>query len=274
VERITSRKHALVTAFREAARGRAAREHILLDGLHLVHEALKSAVTLDVVAIDRARLAADDRALAEVADAAAVSGARLVEVPTPVMQAMSPASTPSGVVALARLSDRSVSDVVTGRRSAGAHALCVALVDLQDPGNVGAIVRAAEAGGADGVVACGATADPFGWKALRGAMGSTFRLPIARTPEVAVPLAAMRDAGLSLVATSPKAGAVLWDADFRSSVAILVGGEGAGLSPDVVALADRQVRIPMIAPVESLNAAVAAAVIIYEVSRQRRRTTA
>jgi TrmH family RNA methyltransferase len=141
--------------------------------------------------------------------------------------------------------------------------------DVQDPGNLGAVARAAEAAGATGVFVCGRSADPFGWKALRGSMGSAFRLPIVSCPAADEAVAAVRARGLRVLALTARDGASLYDMDLRGPSALLVGGEGAGLSDDIAALTDARVSIPMRPPVESLNVAVAAAVALYEAARQR-----
>ena len=154
--------------------------------------------------------------------------------------------------------------------------LVVIAVDVQDPGNVGAIVRVAEAAGATGVVAAGASANPFGWKALRGSMGSALRLPIVagvtaddgdrRGAQPRLPDRRHR------AARRPAALRGRSDADRSRS---LVGGEGRGPAGEaLVDAADERVTIPMEAPVESLNAAVTAAVLLYEARRvNSRRTT-
>jgi TrmH family RNA methyltransferase len=143
-------------------------------------------------------------------------------------------------------------------------------VDVQDPGNVGAIARTAEAAGATGLVLCGASADPFGWKALRGSMGSLLRLPVAGGVAWPDAVGAARAAGIALVATLPRGGQALDEADLGGPVAFLLGGEGPGLPPGVTAAADLTVSIPMQPPVESLNVSVAAALLVYEAARQRR----
>src|SRR5262249_41893855 len=133
----------------------------------------------------------------------------------------------------------------------------------------GAIVRVAEAAGASGVVPAGASADPFGWKALRGSMGSALRLPV--TPRMALDeaLAQARAAGCRVIATTPRGGEPYFAVDLRGPIAIVIGGEGPGLPSAVIEAADLPVTIPMQAPVESLNAAVTAALILYEARRQR-----
>ena len=142
--------------------------------------------------------------------------------------------------------------------------------DVQDPGNVGAIVRVAEAGGATAVIAAGRSADPYGWKALRGSMGSALRLPIISGVDTAAALADARRHGYRIIATTPRGGGSLFDADLSGRTAVIIGGEGAGLGKTIVEAADLRVTIPMESPVESLNAAVTAALIVYEARRQRR----
>jgi TrmH family RNA methyltransferase len=149
--------------------------------------------------------------------------------------------------------------------------LVLVLAGLQDPGNVGAIVRAAAAFGASGVVAIEGTANPFGWKALRGAMGGTFRLPIAARGSLPDVVAAAHELGVRLVAAVPRGGTPLPDLDLREPTAIVLGGEGAGLSSAVIAAVAETVSVPMQAPVDSLNVAIAAALILYEAMRQRQR---
>jgi TrmH family RNA methyltransferase len=143
------------------------------------------------------------------------------------------------------------------------------LHDVQDPGNVGAIARAAEACGATGLVCSERTADPFGWKALRGAMGSTLRLPIAARQPLGDAIVRARAGGLRIFAMTAHAGTMLPDSDLRTPSAIILGAEGMGLPPDLIDAADARLTIPMRSPVESLNVAVAAALVIYEASRQR-----
>lgn len=256
--RITSRQHAIVKAFRAAARG--ADEHVLLDGWHLLAEAVGAGVAVETIAIvDRARAAAD-----AAVQAAARRGARVVEVSSGVMDALSPVRSPAGVVALAR---RPVHTSATLTRPA--PALIAAAAGVQDPGNVGAIIRAADAGGATGVIVDELSADPWSWKALRAAMGSTFRVPIVRVPDLEEPVAAWKRQGLRIAATDAAAGTSLYAADLRSDLVLMMGAEGVGLPAKLFALSDLQVAIPMRHPVESLNVAVATALVLYEAGRQR-----
>ena len=262
---ITSRQNPLVARYRAAARGDAG-DVMLLDGAHLVADALRAGIAIAHAAVTPAA-----QAHAEVGDlvaALARTGAPIVSVSEKVMDALSPVRSSSGLVALAARPR-----AVVERLFAAAAPLVVVVVDVQDPGNVGAIARVAEAGGATGMVAAGASADPFSWKALRGSMGSSLRLPIATaSPEAAVTEARRR--GCRVAAAVPRGGRPLYEVDLRGPVAMLVGGEGPGLLGSLSEGADERISIPMQTPVESLNAAVAVALIVYEARRQRTRGAA
>ena len=191
---LASRHHPLVAACRAIARGKDEGARLLLDGPHLLDEALKSGIVVETAVVGDGL--ADTGEGARVLDALARAGIETLTAARAVIEAMSPVSTPSGIVAIAARPATSLS------RALGGHPQLVLVgVDVQDPGNVGAIVRAAEAGGATGAIFCGASADPLGWKALRGSMGSAFRLPLAQAPSLGEAVAAARAAGLRIVAT-------------------------------------------------------------------------
>ncbi len=263
MKQLSSRHHPLVATCRSLARGRAGSDdRILLDGIHLLADAVRAGLALDTVAFTPRLRATDEggRLLSEMSGHAA----EVVEVSDKVMAAMSPVSTPSGVVAIASRPHSSLAGVF-----ARAPQLVVIAVDVQEPGNVGAIVRASEAGGATGVVFCGACADPFGWKALRGSMGSVLRFPVATGVSVRETLDNARERAVRILATLPRGGQAPRGLDLRHPTAFVLGGEGRGLSEAVLEATDARVSIPMRPPVESLNVAVAAALLVYEAARQR-----
>ena len=262
MRRISSRSNPLVTRFRDVARGHRTDGAILLDGQHLIDEALATGIALETVAL--AEHIVDDGSDERLVERLEHAGAQVVRVPTTVMAAMSPVRQPSGIVALAHARPGSLDDAL-----ASAPQLVLVLNGIQDAGNVGAIVRAADGCGATGVIAADGTADPYGWKALRGAMGSTFRLPIAVRQSAAAALSRLRERGVKIVATVPREGTPLPSAQLRGPVAILLGSEGAGLPEELITSADARVSIPMRAPVESLNVAITAALILYEAAKQR-----
>ena len=187
-----------------------------------------------------------------------------MDVSGTVLNALSPVNSPTGVVASARRPSVAGSAIFDP-----APALVLAATGLQDPGNAGAIIRSAAAAGATGVVLDESSADPWGWKALRASMGTAFHLPVLRSRAIRSLVKEWRDAGLRIVATVPRGGTPRYNVDFTNPTALLLGGEGAGLPDSLAESADVRVTIPMRGGIESLNAAVAAAVLLYEAQRQR-----
>lgn len=262
VDKVSSRQNPLVKRFRALAQERDPHEPaVLLDGVHLVEEALASSIRIEIAAF--AEDAASGR-LAPLVQRLEHDGARVVTVAGPVFDSMSPVQHPTGVVAIAHLVPASVDDVLRERPQ-----LVLLLDGVQDPGNLGAIVRAAEGCGATGVIVGTGSADAFGWKALRGAMGSSLRLPIAPRVPLADAIRRAKTEGVRVFATAPRNGTPLPECDLRSPAAVILGGEGPGLSPELLESADAILTIPMQAPVESLNVAIASALVLYEASRQR-----
>ena len=257
---ITSRQNPLVVRFRDAARGDGG--PILLDGAHLVADAVGARLTIRLAVVTPASREKDD--VSELLAALSRMQVEVATVSAPVMDAMSPVRSSSSIVALA---DRPA--IGDGQLYAGEAPLVVVAIDVQDPGNVGAIVRVAEAAGATGVIAAAASANPWGWKALRGSMGSALRLPLAVQRDAGAAIAEARQHGCRIMAAVPRDGRSMFQVDYAGPVAILIGGEGTGLPASLSAGADERVTVPMQPAVESLNAAVTAALIVYEAFRQR-----
>jgi TrmH family RNA methyltransferase len=259
---IRSRSNAVVRRFR-ALKERAAGDLALLEGTKLLEEALAAGATVtEVAASPRAGRTPRGRALIKT----------LEERPVPVrfmdddvLASVSEAETSQGLVALARRPAFAEEAMLTGR------ALLLVAVGVQNPGNVGALLRAAEAAGATGAYLAEGCADPFSWKALRGSMGSAFRLPHLRRLGWREILKRLSARGVATVAAT-SSGEVRYDeADLTRPVAIVLGNEGAGLDEELLAAASARVVIPMRGGVESLNVAVAAGVLLFEAARQRRR---
>jgi TrmH family RNA methyltransferase len=244
-------------ALREKSRG----ELMLLEGPKLVAEALGSGVEL-VEAAASPRLAYGGRP--GVVDALRGAGVPVRLVDDGILASLSEVETSQGILALAR---RPAFD--EERIFAGTPLVLVA-VGIQDPGNLGALLRSAEAAGATGAYLTDGAADPFSWKALRGSMGSAFRLPHRRRMTTADALSRLQARGVGVIAADPGAELPYYQADLRRPVALLLGPEGSGLSPAVMAHAALSVAIPMSPGVESLNVGVAAGVLLFEAARQRR----
>ena len=261
---ISSRQNPIVREYRALANDPDADDaRVLLDGVHLVRDAQTAGLPFESVAVAASKLLYQTEE-GDLAQALASAGTPVVTVTDAVFEAMSPVRSPSGIIAVAR------------RTPADASAICNATsgftlvaVDVQDPGNLGALIRAAEAGGVTGMVVTGASAHPFSWKALRGSMGSALRLPVAGEPDVNAIVKCLRAAGVKTVASVPRSGHGPDEIDWSGPVALFLGGEGQGLSNDIVSQCDDRVTIPMASGVESLNVAVAGAVLIYAARRQR-----
>lgn len=181
---------------------------------------------------------------------------RQVQVPEDIMSSISPVKTPQGVLFTCRLPQAPLPRSLTGRRY-------VLLDGVQDPGNVGTILRTLDAFDADGLLLTGGCADPYGWKAVRSSMGAVFRRPIySGTPEELAALLHRSD--LSLYGAALREDTVdARQADYTRCV-LAIGSEGRGLSREVLDLCDQTIRIPMSDRCESLNAAIAAAVLLWE----------
>lgn len=263
IEQITSRQNPLVKRAQRVRDGNEA-GCMFVEGLRLVEEAVTSGVAIEAL-IFTTELAENDRGR-ELLGHVALKRTRGAMVPEPLMRAIRDVETPQGVVAIAPHPRFEIADVFEG-----SSPLTVALCALQDPGNVGTIVRATEAAGASGVALTTGSAEPYAPKALRASMGSAFRLPIVRRTTVADVARAATERGATIYATAADGDVGHDEVDWTEPAVLLIGNEGAGLSDEALAIAERRVAIPLAPPVESLNAAVATAVILFEAARQRRR---
>jgi len=233
----------------------------LLEGPKLVQEALGAGITIVEAGYSA-------RAQTTAAGAGALKALGAQQVPLHWMSAellasLSEVETSQGLVALAR---RPTFDEAQLYR---ATPLVVVADAIQNPGNLGGLLRTAEAAGATGAYLTGSSADPLSWKALRGSMGSAFRLPHVRGLDADTALDSIEAHGLVALATAADGERRYDEADLRGPVAIVVGGESSGLSDTVKRRAAARLRIPLAAPVESLNVGVAVALVLYEAARQR-----
>ena len=261
---ISSRQNPIVRTFRALAHDPdSTGERVLLDGAHLVRDAHRAGAVFEVLVVAASRLdnGSEEGILARELETAAID---VVAADDRVFAALSPVKSPTGIAAIVRR--RVTAPAIICNQP---HALIVAAADVQDPGNVGSLLRAAEAGGATGAFVCGASASPFSWKALRGSMGSALRLPVVAGMTAEAVMNCMAEAGVRMVAAVPHGGADPDDIDWRGNVGLFVGGEGPGLSDEIIVRSSARVTIPMASTVESLNVAVAGAVLIYAARRQR-----
>jgi TrmH family RNA methyltransferase len=233
----------------------------LLEGPRLIEEALDA----DVVVVEAAALPEiEDRPLGSgILAALRQRGVPVRRMTRSLLESLSEAESPQGIVALARPPGPREEPMYEGLP------LILLAVGIQNPGNLGGLLRTAEASGATGACLVEGCADPFSWKALRGAMGSAFRLPLTRAVTAAAALDRLDERGVRVVATAADGENRYDEVDLTGPVAVAVGNEGAGLPVDVARRAALRVRIPLAPPVESLNVGVAAGLVLFEAARQR-----
>jgi RNA methyltransferase, TrmH family len=259
---VSSRANARVKQLRAAFAGQARLSGgmVAIEGDHLLEEALLSGMILKTVFVSERR---------EVPHMVPreVEVLRLTEE---VFESVVETRSPQGVAALIVPPVHTLEDVMG---SNGATPLILIAVGLQDPGNMGTLVRSAEAFGATGVLATPGTVSAWNQKALRASVGSVFRMPVVAATEVEV--AGLKDFGVRLLAAVGGSDATAaQEADFTASCGLMIGNEGSGLGSEWLRMADERVAIPCPGPVESLNAAVAGSLLLYEASRQRATTGA
>jgi TrmH family RNA methyltransferase len=256
---ITSTKNPIVMRFRAAATGDDDGA-LLAEGARLVAEGLDAGLQVHAALVSpRLR----EQALGERLRAAA---AEFAECSDEVLARVSTLETHQGVAAVFARPRHAPADLLRSDLSP----LVVAAAGVRDPGNLGALLRTAEAAAATGFIALAGGADPFREKAVRGAMGSTFRLPTLAGMQPAELLAFCRQQKLQLVVADSAGDRDYLDFDWRKPVVLVVGAETAGVPPQLLQAADVRVRIAIRAPVDSLNVAVAAGVLLFEARRQRR----
>ncbi|HKP72515.1 MAG TPA: RNA methyltransferase [Pyrinomonadaceae bacterium] len=260
---ITSRQNPLVQHARAVGKG-LAKDSIFIEGLRLCEEAARSDLTLEEV-FHTENFAEDERAAA-LLKSLSRTGARPTVVSEQVFASLGDTKTPQGVVVLAR---RPPTDRATFEKSFRPDPLVVILHCINNPANAGAMLRVAEAAGATGIIATAGSTDLLSPKALRGAMGSSFRLPLWTNAGYDEALDWCGARGISTVSTDLAAARAHTDMDWTQARAVVMGAEAGGLTPAEVEAADERIRIPMRPPVESLNVAVALAVVLYEAARQR-----
>jgi TrmH family RNA methyltransferase len=252
---IVSPKNRVLKDIRRLLRSKG--DRAVLEGPHLIEEALAAGIELEQV-------------LATPEFAALPDGAALLErlpgwqqVNPAVVDALADADTPRGVLAIARMPRAGVEALPVEPA-----AVIVYVEALQDPGNLGALARVAEAAGASGLALSPGTVHPNHPRALRASAGSLLRLPVAVGVTAEALDARVRGCSPAWVALAPRGGENLYSARLEGAIVLMIGSEGGGLSPELQARATRRVTVPLTPPVESLNATVAAAVVLFELSRR------
>ena len=261
LRRIEGRHNALLKELRQAfTRGElTARGDCAVEGFRVVEEALRSGLRLRAVFFSESGEARAAKLLPQVG-----SHVDTLLVPDTLFASAVPSQTPQGVAALVRVKAFSLDDVL----SSTSPGPVVVIAGVQDPGNVGTVLRSAEAFGAKGVILTDGTVSAYNSKVVRASAGSVFRLPVSKVTVNGL-LETLRERGFKSIATSSHKGVALPEADFRGMTAIFIGNEGAGIDKKLLGKMDELITVPHSARVESLNAGIAASIILYEAARLR-----
>jgi RNA methyltransferase, TrmH family len=256
---VSSRTNARVKQLRAAFQGNARLSGgmIAIEGDHLLAEALRSGIVLKSIFLS------ESREMPRIVP----RGIEVLRLSEEVFDSVVETQSPQGIAALLVPPVRAFDDVMGGP---GAPPLILIAAGLQDPGNMGTLVRSAEAFGATGILTTPGTVSAWNQKALRASVGSVFRMPVVAA--TAEQIAGLRDHGVHLIAAvgvDDFGVAAAPELDFTGPCALMIGNEGAGLATEWIELADARITIPCPGAVESLNAAIAGSLLLYEASRQR-----
>ncbi|HEV2117252.1 MAG TPA: RNA methyltransferase [Terriglobales bacterium] len=259
---VSGRHNALIKEVRRAfAQGQPTAEgDCAVEGMRIVEEAIRSGLRLRAVLFSGSGQARAGRLIPQLA-----AQVETLLLPDKLFTSVVPSETPQGVAALVRMKSFTFEDVLAGDKD---PPLVVAVAGVQDPGNLGTILRSAEAFGASSVLLGENTVSAYNSKVVRASAGSIFRIPLVKQ-ELKTALPVLREHGLRLLATSSHKGTPLPEVELTARLALLVGSEGAGLGHEIMTQVDEVVAIPHSPRVESLNAGVAASIVLYEAARQR-----
>ncbi len=259
---LTSATNSLVKVFRRAlAEGMTRDGWLCGEGPHFLEEALKPGSQAIVHSVLLAAGSAEGHRslLAQLPRESEVA-----TIPDRLFGQLAGTQAPQGIAALVELPGSDLKAVVSSQ-----NAILVVACGLQDPGNMGTIIRSADALGASAVVALAGTVSPFNPKAVRSCVGSIFRMPVFVSVMPRTLFKLLRDSGVRIIGADRHSAVDVSHADLRGAVAVLVGQEAAGLPPEISREADQLLSIPIRKEADSLNAATAAAIFLYEIARQR-----
>jgi len=259
---IASRQNGLVKELRKAfSHGEVTPDgSVAIEGIRIIEEAIRSGLRFQAVFFSENARQVATRLLPQIA-----SQTETLMLPDDVFSSAVSTETPQGVAALVKWKPVKIEDLL---EPVDDSLLLIAVGGLQDPGNLGTIIRSAEAFGARGVLLGEKTVSPFNPKVVRASAGSIFREPVLRV-KLGEMVEKMKQSGVRVLATSSHKGKPLHEAKFSGPCMIVIGNESAGLAPEILAQADELMTIPHSEKVESLNAGIAASIILYEAGRQR-----
>lgn len=264
-EPISSATNPLVKRLRSLRdrRHRRREQAFVVEGVAPVWQAVEAGAPIEVLVVCAELLAASPAV--EMVQQQAARGVRVVELSRELFERVSERDGPSGLAAIVAMST-----VTAQKLRVAADGFLVAAHEMSNPGNLGTVIRTAEALGADGLLLVGTGADPFAPQAVKASMGSLFHLPIAVLADLGSFFDWADGAGVRTVTSSARAGTPVADADLSGPVVLLLGAERTGLPAEALERSDVDVAIPMRGRASSFNVAVAAGILMYEASRQVR----
>lgn len=262
---ITSKDNTVVKHLRSLSdpKHRKKEQAFLIEGVKMVEEAIQGRAGVKMVVASPALVRHHGKAALTLAEAGSID---ILWISEKLMDSVSESKTPQPVMAVVRMKERSQEELFAHRSK-----LIILAHQLQDPGNLGTIIRTAEAVAAAGMALTPNTVDPFSTKAIRASMGSILRLPVVRIEDPGEFIIRCRQEGFQTVATEVTGEQTHLDIDLAKPTVVILGQEGAGLPRNILADVDLRVRIPMAETIDSLNVATSSAIILYEALRQRMR---
>lgn len=242
-----------------------------IEGIKIIEEALISGAEIQEIVISEN--VAEDGKVAELASTAHGRGYGVIAVPESLFKGISETKNPQGILAVVKMNIYSLKDIIGGnyltenKKRSTRH--FIILDEIQDPGNMGTIIRTADAAGFQGIIASKGCVDLYNPKVLRSTMGSIFHIPIYISNDLTETLKEMKANNIKIYAAHLDGDKHYYEVDMTQSAAIIIGNEARGISRESEAMADVLVKIPMLGKAESLNASVAASLLMYEVIRQK-----
>lgn len=243
-------------------KGRQESREFMIEGVRFVEEAVTSGAEIKYCLcaenLDGDRIESLLKTLKE-------KGVKLYEVESKLMKDIWDTETPQGILAVVGKKDNDIDGVIE-------NSSFLILADrIQDPGNLGTLIRTADAAGAQGVIISEGTVDPYSPKVLRSTMGSIFHLPVIHVPNMVEAVDKLKSYGFNIYASSLEGSTPYYSEDYRKKTAVVIGNEASGIDGSIIQAADRLIKIPMPGNAESLNAGVAGGILMFEVVRQRER---
>lgn len=260
---ITSSKNPLIKEIKSLhrKRGRMKNNAFIIEGIKIINEAIENNYPLDkIIYTDQLlRNKEGEDFFNKLQD-----GYNLIYVSDNVFDEISDTENPQGILAIAQLVYRTVDELSLSKKS-----FLLYLDELQDPGNMGTIIRTADAFNIDGIILSQGCVDPYNPKVVRATMGSIFRTPLYFASDGLDMLKDLREKGIKIYSTSLQGSIPIYDADYNGGLVLVIGNESKGVREDIQCMSNILIKIPMPGKAESLNAGVAASIIMYEVLKQR-----